>query len=286
MLKYTLTGFADEISPDLNLQMDVLDDLDVHYIEARGVDGKNLCDYTLEEAAVIKQRLDARGIRLSAIGSPIGKIEITDPFEPHFEKFCHVCDLAKLFETPTIRMFSFYIPEGDDPASHRDEVLRRLKIMVEEAKKRGIVLQHENEKRIYGDTPERCLDLMKELYCENFKATFDPANFVQCGVKPYPHAYELLKPYISYMHIKDAHLSDGVVTVAGRGDGGVKEILQALSDADFEGFLSVEPHLTNFVGFADLEGGAEEQLKADAGQGGKLWAAAVGSLRGLIAELH
>lgn len=285
MLKYTLTGFADEISPDLNVQMDVIETLDIHHIEMRGVDGRNLCDYTLEEAAVVKARLDARGIKLSAIGSPLGKIQITDPFEPHFEKFCHACDLAKLFETPYIRIFSFYIPKGEDPAIYRDEVMRRMSAFVEEAKRRGIILLHENEKGIYGDIPERCLDLMEQFYGDNFKCTFDPANFVQCGVNVYPHAYELLAPYIAYMHVKDAHLSDGHVTVAGRGDGGVKDLLTKLSEACFEGYLSLEPHLSNFVGFSDLEEDASSQLKEDAGNGAKLFAAAVAALRSLLVNL-
>ena len=82
MLKETLTGFADEISPDLNVQMDVLDSLDIHYIEMRGVDGRNLCDYSLEEARTVKTRLCERDFALSAVGSPIGKIKISDPFEP------------------------------------------------------------------------------------------------------------------------------------------------------------------------------------------------------------
>lgn len=286
MLKETLTGFADEISPDLNVQMDVLDSLDIHYIEMRGVDGRNLCDYSLEEARTVKTRLCERGFALSAVGSPIGKIKISDPFEPHFEKFCHACDLAELFETPRIRIFSFYIPPEEDPASYRDEVLRRMSAMVDEAKRRGLVLLHENEKYIYGDTPERCLDLMQEFYGEHFQATFDPANFVQCQVNVYPHAYDLLAPYIAYMHIKDAHLTDGTVTVAGRGDGGVKEVLSRLSEKNFEGFLSLEPHLTDFVGFKDLEQHAVEEVKEDAGMGAKLFAAAAGALRGLLEEIR
>lgn len=286
MLKERLSGFADEISPDLNVQMEVLDSLDIHYIEMRGVNGRNLCDYTLEEARTVKKRLEERGFALSAVGSPIGKIKISDPFEPHFEKFCHACDLAELFETPRIRVFSFYIPQEEDPALHRDEVLRRLSAMVEEAKRRGLLLLHENEKHIYGDTPERCLDLMREFYGDHFQGTFDPANFVQCQVNVYPHAYELLEPYIAYMHIKDAHLSDGTVTVAGRGDGGVKEILSRLSRKNFEGFLSLEPHLTDFVGFQDLEQEAEVGVKEDAGMGAKLFAAAAAALRGLLEDIR
>ena len=144
--------------------------------------------------------------------------------------------------------------------------------MVDEAKRRGLVLLHENEKHIYGDTPERCLDLMQEFYGEHFQATFDPANFVQCQVNVYPHAYDLLASYIAYMHIKDAHLTDGTVTVAGRGDGGVKEVLSRLSEENF--------------GFKDLEQHAVEEVKEDAGMGAKLFAAAAGALRGLLEEIR
>ena len=162
-----------------------------------------------------------------------------------------------------------------------EEHLARL----EEARRRGITLLHENEKHIYGDIPERCLDLVKNFYGDNFKVTFDPANFVQCQVQVYPHAYELLAPYIAYLHIKDAYLSDGHVTVAGRGDGSVKEVLTRLSEAGFSGYLSLEPHLTNFVGFSDLEADAASQVKEDAGMGAKLFAAAAHELRSILKTL-
>ena len=286
MLKYQLSGFADEISPELDVQMDVLDSLGIRFIEARRVDGKNLCDYTPEEAKTVKARLDERGFRLSAIGSPLGKIQITDSFEEHFEKFKTACDLAELFETPIIRLFSFYIPKGADPVIYREEVLRRTEAFVEEARRRGLRLQHENEKGIYGDTPSRCLDLMQHFYGENYQCTFDPANFVQCGVETYPYGYRLLEPYITYMHIKDAFLSDGHVTVAGRGDGHVPEILAALSRRGYDGFLSLEPHLHNFVGLSDLEQDAVEAVSADAGEGARLFAAAAASLKGILASLE
>ena len=149
----------------------------------------------------------------------------------------------------------------------------------------GITLLHENEKDIYGDTPERCLDLLTSLNCEYVRATFDPANFIQCGVEVYPHAYTMLRPYIEYMHIKDAKASDGAVTVAGRGDGHIPSVLQDLKDSGYTGFLSLEPHLTNFVGFADLEESAEVAQKEDMSQGAKLFAAASASLTDILQNL-
>lgn len=202
MSKFIISGFADEIDPMLDKQMATLDELGVSYIEMRGVDDKNLCDCTLDEARAIKARLDSRGFKLSAVGSPIGKIQITDDFAPHLEKFRHALDIAEIMETKYIRMFSFFMPKDSDPAQWRDEVITRWNGFIEAAKGRGITLLHENEKGIYGDIPERCLDLLKALDNPMVRATFDPANFVQCGAKPFPDGYELLKDYVEYVDRK------------------------------------------------------------------------------------
>jgi sugar phosphate isomerase/epimerase len=253
MSKFTLSAFADEIDMDLKTQMDVLEEHGISYIEMRGVNGKGLVEYSLEEVREIKKQLDARGFKLSCIGSPIGKINIKDDFDPHLELFKHTLDIANIMEVKKIRMFSFFIPKGDNPYDYRDEVMARWSKFVEAAKGRDVMLLHENEKDIYGDTPERCLDLLKTMNCDYVKAIFDPANFVQCDVKTYPEAYEMLKDYVVYMHIKDALYSDHSVTPAGQGDGYVKEILSDLYKSGFEGFLSIEPHLAEFQGAGNLE---------------------------------
>ena len=151
-----LSGFADEIDPSLEKQIEVIKKLGMNHIEMRGVNGKGLVEYTLDEVREIKKELDENGIRLSSIGSPIGKIKITDDFEPHFELFRHTVEIAKIMEVPYIRMFSFFIPENEDPAIYKDEVFARLSRFVEYAKEHGVILLHENEKDIYGDTAARC----------------------------------------------------------------------------------------------------------------------------------
>lgn len=253
MSKFMLSAFADEIDADLNTQMDVLDQHGIKYIEMRGVDGKNLVYYTLDEVRGIKSRLDARGFKLSAVGSPLGKIGITDDFEPHLELFKHTLEVAKIMECRYIRMFSFFIPDGAQPEAYREQVIDRWKQFVKAAEGSGVILLHENEKGIYGDTPERCLDLIKSMNSDHVKAIFDFANFVQCNVKNFPNAYELLKDYVAYIHVKDAVYSDHHVVPAGEGDGAVEEILSQLYQSGYEGFLSLEPHLGNFTGFAALE---------------------------------
>ncbi|MGI6537069.1 MAG: sugar phosphate isomerase/epimerase family protein [Caldicoprobacterales bacterium] len=278
--RFILSAFADEIDPNLQVQMDVLDDHGIKYIEMRGVNGKNITDHTLDEAREVKKQLDEREFRLSAIGSPIGKILITDDFEPHLEKFRHTLKIAEIMEAKYIRMFSFYIPEGKDPADYREEVLKRWKEFLKAAEGTGIVLLHENEKEIYGDTPERCLDLVESLNSDYFRLTFDPANFVQCGVEPYPKAFNMLKDHIAYLHIKDARKDNLQIVPAGQGDGRLQETLNALKGMGFKGFLSLEPHLANFVGFAELETG---DVGADLPTGGpREFAIALHALKSLL----
>ena len=260
-----ISGFADEIAVDMDTQIALLKELGIEWVEFRSGDGKGVADYSLEEAKDLRRKLDENGIRVSALGSPIGKIGIEEDFAPHLKLLEHLTELAGVLGTSYIRMFSFFIPEGKDPADYRDEVFGRTKAMVEMAKEKGVVLLHENEKGIYGDVAQRCLDLMRNFYGEHYRCTFDFANFVQCG-QDVLAAYEMLKPYITYVHVKDAVMETGEVTPAGEGDGHVAEILRRLDGEGYKGFLSLEPHLVDFAGLKNLEKDAKERKRSDGEQ--------------------
>ena len=247
-----ISGFSDEISSEIKVQFEVLNKLGIKYFEPRGVDGKNISELNDDEVIALKEKMSAYGIKASSIGSPIGKIKLTDDFEAHFELFKRVVKTAKMLDTKYIRMFSFYHDGGEWTEEERKQVIERLVKMIDYAKENDVILLHENEKDIYGDTKDRCVDLMQELYCENFKAVFDPANFVQCG-QDTKACYEELKNYIEYMHIKDAKSVDGSVVPSGYGDGDVKYILDSLFANGYNGFLSLEPHLGSFEGLQSLE---------------------------------
>lgn len=268
MLKYHISGFSDEIDSDIKVQFEHLNKLGIKYFEPRGINGTNISALTLDEAKQLKETMDKYGINASSIGSPIGKIGIKDEFEPHLEKLAHTIEIAKILGTKYIRVFSFFIPKEDDPAIYRDEVMARMKAMTALAGREGVILLHENEKDIYGDIAARCKDILDTVDSDNLRAVFDPANFVQCDQVTYPHAYEMLKDHVVYMHIKDALFADSSVVPAGHGDGRVRDILQALSDRDYDGFLSLEPHLGSFDGLGDLEVGDEmlSLTKSDAGK--------------------
>lgn len=254
--EYLITGFADEIADNLTAQMEELQKLDMHYVEMRGVDGKNLIYHSDDKLREIKERLDSAGISLSAAGSPLGKTGIEDSFEKHFEEFKRAVEVAHKMECKNIRMFSFYIPEGMRE-NYKGKVFEQIGRFVDYAAANDVVLLHENEKGIYGEMAKECRELMDEFYGEHFKAVFDFANFVQAG-QDTMEAYELLKKYIACIHVKDALAVNGNVVPAGMGDGNVAAILKDLYAGGYQGFLSLEPHLFQFSGFAGLERG--EQL--------------------------
>lgn len=261
MSKFILSGFSDEIDQNIKVQFGALKRLGMSYFEPRGINGTNIAEIFDEQLSELKKDMADFGIKASSIGSPIGKIGICDDFEPHIEKLNRVIHIAKELGTEYIRIFSFFIPQGEKPEKYRDEVMRRMKIMTAIAEENDIILLHENEKDIYGDVAERCADIFKTVNSPNLRAVFDPANFVQVGQVTYPDAFELISPYLAYMHIKDA-MGETVVP-AGKGNGNIDKILTALKDKGYEGFLSLEPHLGSFVGLADLEIG-DEMTKLEA----------------------
>ena len=284
MAKFVISGFSDEMDRDLQVQIRELKRMGIDRMEMRFLNGKNSVDYSLADMKEMKKQLDASGVSVSAIGSPLGKIGITDPFGPHLELFKHTLDLAMLLETQYIRMFSFYIPKEENPADYRDEVLERWYSFTAEAKGAGVILAHENEKGIYGDTAERCLDIIEAMNLDYVKAVFDPANFIQCGVKTYPEAYHLLKKHIAYMHIKDALNDSGRVVPAGMGDGKLFEILDELNrNVSGEMILSLEPHLGSFEGFDKLENAVDTSNLDESGPG--RFEAAARALRKILRSL-
>lgn len=282
MEQIILSGFSDEIAPEFDVQLEAIREFGLSHIELRAADGVNVSDFTKDKVKEIKEKLDAAGIAVSSIGSPIGKIGIEDEFAPHLDKLKRTLEIQKELDAPYVRMFSFYLPKDRDPGDFRDEVLDRVGRMVEEAKAWDSVLLHENEKGIYGDNAPRCKDLMDAFYGPNFRGVFDFANFVEVGQETLP-AYELLKPYVEYVHIKDALKKEKKVVPVGYGDGHVKEILGDLIGRGWKGFLSLEPHLTDFAGLGALE--QDAQKRGSAMDGKSAWKLALDSLRNILKEL-
>ncbi|MHB1491821.1 MAG: sugar phosphate isomerase/epimerase family protein [Cellulomonas sp.] len=242
---WTLSGFADEIDADLATQCDVLDELGIRFLELRSAWDVNVLDLTDEQVAEVRRILASHDIQVSSIGSPIGKIPVEGDFDAHLARRDRAVLVARELGAPYIRVFSFFLAPEQVPADYRDEVVGRMAALAAVAEAGGVVLLHENEKEIFGDVPGRVHDIVTTVASPALRLAWDAANYVQCGVVPFPEAYDLLRPYTDYIQIKDAVLATGEVVPAGAGDGRLRETVRALAADGFDGFFSMEPHLAS-----------------------------------------
>lgn len=250
-----ISGFSDEIASDFQTQLKTVNELGMSYISLRGINDKNIGDYSVE---MIKKdvlpRLKQWDIGVSSIGSPIGKIYINDEdaFQKQLATLKTLCEISQLLNCQYIRIFSFYIPKEDNFDAYKDIVVSKLKAFARIAEQYNIILLHENEKDIFGDIARRCKLILDEVNSPNFKAIFDFANFVQCGENT-QDCYDLLSDDIAYIHIKDAVYKDNFNVLCGTGDGQIESILVQFFESGYQGFLTLEPHLVVFDAIKDLE---------------------------------
>ena len=255
MKNIKLSSFIDEYSDELDVQIEALKRYGIEYVELRHCNGKNVAEFSTEDVLTVKNAFEKAGIKVSAIGSPLGKIAIDGDIEAHLITARRICAMANMLGVKNIRMFSFYLPAGCNPKDYRDQVIANLQSLIDIADEYGVVLCHENEAGIYGESPENCLDLL-EHFGGKLKCVFDMGNFVLDGYEPYPHAFDMLKKHIEYFHIKDA-LYQGAIVPAGLGEARIKDALSDyLASSERDVFVTLEPHLQTFAGLNALVGKA------------------------------
>lgn len=251
---WLLSGFGDEIDDDPAIQIAVLQALGANHIEVRSAWGTNIVDLSDDQLGRLKELLAGKDMTVSAIASPIGKVDVSLPVEHEVERLHQAVNAAKVLGARYIRIFSFYYGEGVALESIRDAVMERMTALARVAEDAGVVLLHENEKDIYGDTPDRVLDIIESVNSPALKVAWDAANFVQVGVKPFDEGYGKLRPHLEYLQVKDALFSNGHVMPAGEGDGDLLRTVEALKADGYTGFASLEPHLAGAHGLGGFSG--------------------------------
>jgi 3-dehydroshikimate dehydratase len=241
-----LSAFADEVTEDFNGQVRYLESEQIPYIEPRFINKKNIMDLSKNEQIEARKAIRDSGLKVSAIGSPIGKVKINEPLAPQLDKFKRAIDLAIFFETPFIRVFSYYPPEGEIIENYREPVLERMAAMAELLSGIDVTMVHENEAGIYGHTAENCVDIIKAVDSPKIRLAYDPANFVW-GEKiknNVERCFSIMKPYVVHVHIKDWKLgAKDTGSIPGQGDAQIRELITELAAMKYNGCLTMEPHL-------------------------------------------
>lgn len=238
MIVRTLSAFADEISPDLKVQLQECGRHGLDAIELRGAFGKNVMEFTDAEAGQVVVGCRDEGLRVQGIGSPIGKVRAEES-TPDAEdaKLARAIEIAHLVGAERIRIF---LPQFEDGAE-LEAVAPWIEPLIRRAEASTVMLLHENDARYWGAFPENAQALFAAYGGPTFRAAFDFANTVLIGYRPVEDWLGWIVPHLDTLHIKDA--KDGKVVPAGQGDGQMSEAFALLEG--WEGHLAIEPHLTH-----------------------------------------
>ncbi len=284
MAKFILSAFADEIDASFDIQLESLKKLGINMLEIRGVDGKSFVTLSDEEVDTVAKKLSDAGITLSSLGSPIGKIAVDGDIEAHKALFTRIMDIGDKLGCKRVRMFSFYPAENMERSEFAQKVYDLMEEFLSMAEKRGFTLCHENEKGIYGQSPENVRELM-DRFGGRLKVVLDNGNFPFCG-EDASGAYELLKDYVEYMHIKDCD-GDGIIVPPGYGNAYLKETLAQINkDTEEEFILTVEPHLMMFTGLSSLSDTDDIKHKYSFADGYEAFEFAVTEIRKMLNDLN
>tara|TARA_Y100000590_G_C15746975_1_gene1022496 strand:+ start:1581 stop:2399 length:819 start_codon:yes stop_codon:yes gene_type:complete len=249
-----ISAFSDEVHNDPIEAFSIMKNLGVEGIQLRSVNGANVMDLNKSQIQDTKKLADDLGMTFHAIGSPIGKSNISDDEGKVYDSIKLVAEIANELETDRIRIFSFYSNYDHKDILYRNLVIERLNEMVRIADENSVKLIHENEKEIYGDNAERCNDILENV--KRLGCCFDFANFIQVNQDTL-EAWDILSQKVIYFDVKDAIYSSGLVVPAGEGEGNLVKIFKKAFDRGFSDWFNIEPHLRVADGSEWIEGGPQ-----------------------------
>ncbi len=251
-----LTGFADEASRDIDLQILATKDLGWAAISTRMVGNANIHDMPEEDFLAAADKLAAAGIIVPEFGSAIGNWgkKISSDFSITLAEIERAIPRMKRLGTPMIRIMSYaQEPWGAD--QNEQERFRRLREIVKRFADAGLTAVHENCMNWGGFSAEHSLRLVEEV--PGLKLVFDTGNPVfqldRAQPEPFPWQDPLdfwlkVKDHVAHIHIKDcinpvAADVEPEYTMPGLGQAKLREILTDAHKSGYKGWIAIEPHV-------------------------------------------
>ena len=248
-MRFRVSGFGDEISDELSVQLRAMSELGVDALEPRrvqlpGGDTNNIVDMSDSDLRIMRQMLDDHGMACSQIGSPVGKAPLESDLDAQFRQLEGAVRAAHALDAAYIRVFGFQPEQGEPLPDDRPAALDRFQRIAEHLASldSSLALSLENEHDLYDDTPAACAEFLA-LEGAPISMCFDPGNFVRAGVRPFDEAWPVLGAATRMIHVKDYDTAIADWAPAGAGDGQLADVLGA-ADPEHVAYLSLEPHLS------------------------------------------
>ncbi len=222
MPEVLLSAFADEAALDktADQQFSALAALGLQFLSIRFVDMgqgvQNVLQLSPPDLQRLRQRLADYDLRIASIGSPIGKVKITDiedgtdnrfiPFPDYLRgELSAALRAAEALDTRLIRGFSFYHPRSTDHAPFLAQAVDQLGQIVERCDHEGLTFGLEVEANLIGHTGGILAELHRQIDHPGLVLVFDGANLVTQGftaTQILAQFAEML-PGLGWLHIKD-----------------------------------------------------------------------------------
>lgn len=262
--------FADEVDPDFDTALEWMKKNGVKYIEPRGIDGKNIADFTDEEARQLKAKLDGLGIGVVALGMPTFKCALSaevgvtgddyqqrgGTYEEHLSYLRRGFVLGGIFGTKITRLFTFWVTDEENAWQ---KMSAHVGAAAREAELAHFTLAVENEHSVIAMRGKEVGQLIDETGSPNLKAIWDTGNTRYLGGTPFPEDFAHVRDQIVHVHLKDVHYEDGETEgkAIGEGDVDFHGTFEALAEDGYDGALTIEPH---YRPGGDMTQGAQECL--------------------------
>ncbi|MBQ8306056.1 MAG: TIM barrel protein [Blautia sp.] len=183
--------------------------------------------------------------------------------EIYTDILCSAIDAAAMAGAKIVNHYCYYINLDEKPDYERLD--RFWGPSLDYARRKGITLVLENEAHDVTRNPETTAEIMRHFDDPCFLTNLDAANYFHASREGFPAAYEILKPWIGYIHLKNAclfregagqpeenrgapmsglyapqpvqyaPLPEGSVNISGL-------ISAVLADGRYQGIMTLEPH--------------------------------------------
>ncbi|HHW11215.1 MAG TPA: sugar phosphate isomerase/epimerase [Firmicutes bacterium] len=252
-----LSFFTDEAHDNFAEALKLAEKWGLKWAEIRTIDGVNVMDLPDEPILRAKKLLDDHGISVSAVATPFLKCRLpgTSPassgpmhgarelsYEDHLKMIPRGVELAQIFGTNRIRLFSFWRVEHPDFWKYMNEAVAAA---LEAAEGTGVVPCLENEGACCIGTSAELAEAAGRLTDPRLKLIWDPGNSTGHGMVPRDEDWPAISARLGLVHVKDsrynAALGKREPTPPGEGETNYRKELARIASA-YDGPITLEPH--------------------------------------------
>jgi L-ribulose-5-phosphate 3-epimerase len=246
LVLFPIAVITDEISQDLTIAAALVKEFGGSALEIRSIWEKSPHEFDADDIARIKRIADDYGLRICGIASPFYKCDLGNAEEEkqHLDILRRCIAVAQALGTNLIRVFSFWRQPG--PPSW-EQVAEKFQEPIHLAEAEDVILGVENDPSTMGANAQRVAQFLTLINHPRVRSVWDPGNELWEGEPraAFPDGYELLKPWIIHVQIKDFKRTAEGKAEAVRLDSGEVDYmgqLRALKADGYSGYLSLETH--------------------------------------------